>query len=223
MLNKVTQTAVSVCAVVLMILFTPLAAAQSPAESAASAAAAAALAAQSAQAASRAAAAAATSASAASGAQWTAPSSVALYGVPIVVLIGSLMAILAVQRALKPANWSLADALSEDVSLPVWRETTNAAGATTREPVLDKDQKPVLAPEMRASSSRVIALMGGVVLLFMYVGFGVFGLYGFGKNGRLPDEISAVVSYLVAGMTLFAPYVVNKFSSLFSGLTGGKA
>ena len=116
----------------------------------------------------------------------------------------------------------MADALSEEVNLPTWKETTDPSGVKTREPKLDKEDKPILAPEMRASTSRVIALMGMVVLLFMYIGFGVFALYGFGKVGRLPKEIDGVVSFLVAGMTLFAPYVVNKFSSLFQGLTGGK-
>ena len=222
MFKELIQTTATCLAVLLMALFTPLAAAQSSAESAASAAAAATQAGQAAQAASRLAAAAASSASAAGAVSWSAPSSFALYGVPVVVLIGSLMAILSVQRALKPGAWSLADALSEEVNLPVWKETTDAAGVKVREPVLDKDQKPVLAPEMRASSSRVIALMGGVVLIFMYVGFGVFALYGFGRNGRLPDEISGVVTFLVAGMTLFAPYLVNRFASVFQGLTGGK-
>jgi hypothetical protein len=116
----------------------------------------------------------------------------------------------------------LADGLSEEVNLPVWKETIDTAGVKTREPLLDKDQKPVLAPEMRASSSRVIALIGGIVLIFMYVGFGVFALYGFGRSGRLPDEINGVVSYLLAGMTLFAPYLVNRFASVFQGLSGGK-
>lgn len=202
--------------------FGPLAFAQTPAESASSAAAAAVLADRSAQAASKSAAAAASAASSPASPSWTPPSSWVLYGVPVVVLLGSLLAILAVQRALKPGTWSLADALSEEVSLPSWKETTDAAGVKTREPVLDKDQKPILVPEMRASTSRVIALMGMVVLLFMYIGFGVFALFGFGRTGQLPKEIEGVVSFLLAGMTLFAPYVVNKFSSLFQGLASGK-
>ena len=200
----------------------PMVLAQTAAESAASAGAAAVQADRSAQSAAKAAADVASAASAASASPWSAPNKFALYGVPLVVLLGSLMTILSIQRALKPGTWSLADALSEEVSLPTWKETTDPAGNKTREPVLDKDQKPVLAPEMRASTSRVIALMGSVVLLFMYVGFGVFALYGFGKNGQVPKEMDGVVSFLVAGMTLFAPYVVNKFSSLFKGLTGGK-
>lgn len=195
--------------------------AQSPVELAASAAKSASLAESSAQAASKSAAAAASAASS-TNTTWSAPNDLILYGVPVIVLLGSLMAILAIQRALKTSTFSLADALSEEVNLPSWKENKDTAGTITREPKLDKDDKPILAPEMRASTSRVIALMGMVVLLFMYIGFGVFALYGFGKTGRLPKEIDGVVSFLAAGMTLFAPYVVNKFSSLFQGLTGGK-
>lgn len=222
MYTRMTRAATSCLVALLMVLHWSEALAQTPAESAASAAVAAAQAERAAQSATLAAAQAASTGPGASSTPWIAPSQAMLYGVPIVVLVGSLLAILSVQRALKPGSWTLADALSEEVPLPVFREVTDAAGVKTREPLFDKDQKPVLAPEMRASSSRVIALMGGIVLVFMYVGFGVFALYGFGNSGRIPDEISGVVNYLVAGMTLFAPYVVNKFSSLFSGLTGGK-
>jgi hypothetical protein len=158
--------------------------------------------------------------------QWQPPSDWALYGVPIIVLFGSLITILAIRKAL-PANWSLSDALSEDVQMPVFKTVTTKSESgkpdvTTKEPVYDKDQKPILAPEMRASSSRLIALMGMIVILFMFIGFGAFALYGFGKNGSMPQGIDRVVSFLVAGMTLFAPYVVNKFASLLQGLTSGK-
>lgn len=157
---------------------------------------------------------------------WEPPGDVMLYGVPVIVFFGTLFTILAVRKSL-PANWSLADALAEDVPMPVRKETTtkgqNGAGdIVVDEPLYDKDGKPVLAPEMHASSSRLIALMGMIVILLMFVGFGVFALYGFGRNGAMPDGIGGVVQYLVAGMTLFAPYVVNKFSALFQGLTGSK-
>ncbi|MFH1167282.1 MAG: hypothetical protein V1852_24970 [Pseudomonadota bacterium] len=64
--------------------------------------------------------------------------------------------------------------------------------------------------------------MGMIVILFMFIGFGIFALYGFGKTGSMPQGIDRVVSFLMAGMTLFAPYIVNKFASLFQGLIGGK-
>lgn len=61
-----------------------------------------------------------------------------------------------------------------------------------------------------------------IVILFMFIGFGSFALYGFGKTGSMPQGIDRVVNFLMAGMTLFAPYIVNKFASLFQDLTDGK-
>ena len=157
---------------------------------------------------------------------WSPPNDIALYSVPIIVLFGSLIAVAVIRKSL-PADWSLADALSEEVTLQVVKEVTtkgqNGAGdVVTKEPLYDNEGKPVLAPVLKASSSRLIALMGMLAILFMFLGFGSFALYGFGKVGALPESTERVVNFLVAGMTLFAPYLVNKFASLFQGLTGGK-
>ncbi|TRW95145.1 hypothetical protein [Candidatus Methylobacter oryzae] len=157
---------------------------------------------------------------------WIAPSEWMLYSVPIVVFLGTIIGITNVRKAL-PETWSLADALSEEVAIKPATKTTTTHDAngnlvTIVEDVLDKDDKPVLLPEMRASSSRVIALMGMIAIMFMYIGFGIFALYSFGAAGELSDELKGVVSYLVSGMTLFAPYAVNKFASQFEGLTGAK-
>ncbi|WP_024912159.1 hypothetical protein [Chania multitudinisentens] len=156
---------------------------------------------------------------------WTPPGNVFLYMIPIVVIFGSAVVILAIRSSL-PKEWSLADALSEDVQLPVIQEVItknqNGVETVTRGPIYDINGKPVLVPVMKASSSRLIALMGMLVILFMFIGFGSFVLYGFGKTGNAPESIDQIVRFLAAGMTLFAPYVVNKFSSLFQGLTSGK-
>ncbi|MCH8618048.1 hypothetical protein [Undibacterium sp. TS12] len=150
------------------------------------------------------------------------PNDFFLYFIPTVVLIGSFMAILAVRGALKSTSWSLADALSEEVDLPVFKEITDTQGVKTREPVYGKDEKPVLVPEMRASSSRVVALMGMIAILFLFIGFGVFILFSFGNTGKVPPSSDQVVHFLFGGLTLFAPYVVNKFASVFQGLSGSK-
>lgn len=212
----------------LIVVGTPPASAQTEAIVAANqASAAAASAQQAAKAAAKAAEAAASSASAAAvNSSWIPPSDIAIYLVPIIVLFGSLIAILAIRKSL-PDSWSLADALSEEVPLPVIKEVTTkgqngAPDVVTEEPLYDKEGKPVLIPVLKASSSRVIALMGMLSILFMFIGFGTFALYGFGKTGNAPESVSDIVKFLAAGMTLFAPYVVNKFASLFQGLTGSK-
>lgn len=141
------------------------------------------------------------------------------------VLFGSLISMLAIKRSTS-ANWSLDDALSEEVLLPSSKKTTgkDASGndISTEEPFCSSDNKPVLIPIMKASSSRLIALMGMFAILFMFIGFGIFALYGFAKTGTIPKSLENATSFLAAGMALFAPYVVNKFATLFQGLTGTK-
>lgn len=158
---------------------------------------------------------------------WKAPSEWLLYLVPLVAFFCALIGILSIKKSL-PSNWSLADALSEEVAIKPATKTTTTKGlnggpdVVVEEQLLDKDGKPVLLPEMRASSSRVIALMGMVAILIMYIGFGTFALYAYGISGEVSSGIDRVINFLVAGMTLFAPYAVNKFASLFQGISGGK-
>jgi hypothetical protein len=40
-------------------------------------------------------------------------------------------------------------------------------------------------------------------------GNATFALYGVAKTGKMPESTDTIVKFLVAGMTLFAPYVVN--------------
>lgn len=133
------------------------------------------------------------------------PASFLAYGVPIIVLVSALFAIQRIKKAL-PANWSIAEALSEEVPITPVKDASGAI-------LFDKEGKPILLPEMKASSSRVIALMGMVAILVMYIGFGVFALYTYGMEGKL-DKMDGVISFLMAGLTLFAPYAVNKVSSM---------
>lgn len=107
--------------------------------------------------------------------------------------------------AAKPA-WSLADALSEDVVLTP--EDANG-------PRFDPNNKALMATELKASSSRLIAFVGAIVSVFLFLGFGTFSLYQFGMTGQMPG-IGDVLKFLAAGSTLFVPYTVNKLSSLGS-------
>jgi hypothetical protein len=66
------------------------------------------------------------------------------------------------------------------------------------------------------------ALMGTVVILLLFLGFGAVAIFSFASTGSLPKSMDQVVSFLLAGLTLFAPYAVNKFSKVFEGLMPGK-
>lgn len=149
-----------------------------------------------------------------------------VYLVFFIVIFGTLLSILVIRKSL-PKEWSLADALSEDVELSATtevKESKNGVDTVTKTPLYDGDGKPFLVTEMKASSSRLIALIGMLVILFMYIGFGSLLLLDFGKNNKIsdPDALSEIIKFLAAGMTLFAPYLVNKFASLFQGLTSNK-
>jgi hypothetical protein len=128
------------------------------------------------------------------------------------------MALIRAALACAKPKWSLADALSEETEVTFM--APDAAGRLT--PQTDASGKPVMIVEMRASISRVIALMGMMVILLMFLGFGVFCLYSFALTGRMPESVGEIVKFLLAGLTLFAPYVVNKFSTVFQGLSPGR-
>ena len=144
---------------------------------------------------------------------WAAPQGWFVYLVILIVLVGTLVALLLIRSALYRSEWSLADALSEDTD--VTATTVNAAGQ--KEPLF-RDDKPVTVTEMRASASRLIALMGMMAILLMFMGFGSFSLYSFAMTGTMSAQVDKVIYFLSSGMTLFAPYVVNKFASIFESL-----
>lgn len=149
-----------------------------------------------------------------------------IYLVFFIVIFGTLLSILVIRNSL-PKAWSLADALSEDVELSATEEvkaTRDGTDTVTKKPLHDDAGRPRLVKEMKASSSRLIALIGMLVILFMYIGFGSLLLLDFGRNGKIsnPDALSEIIKFQIAGMTLFAPYLVNKVSSLFQGLTSSK-
>ncbi len=85
-------------------------------------------------------------------------------------------------------NWSLAGALYES------GDASSGAGG-----------KP--------SSSRIIAFLGMLVLLVIYIGFGYVALWNVLHNQELPN----INGFLLTGLSLFAPYAANQFKSLIGG------
>ncbi len=139
---------------------------------------------------------------------WVAPDPGFTYAVIIVVFLAILIIFAAVGRVLGSQNskWSLADALSEETDLTV--DDDNHKPYTVNGVVVKKT-------EMRASSSRLIAFIGTIAILMLFLGFGAFILWNFANTGAITGA-SDIRNYLFAGLTLFAPYVVNKFSSVFA-------
>lgn len=142
---------------------------------------------------------------------WAPPADWFIYLIIIAVLLGSLVSILLIRAALSTNGWSLSDALSEEIDITEKDDSGK--------PVMDASNKPLIVRKLCPSSSRMVALMGMIVILFMFLAFGSFPLFYFAKTGEMPSSLDDVVKFLVAGLTLFAPYAVNKFSSFFEGLT----
>jgi hypothetical protein len=145
-------------------------------------------------------------------------SPVLVYFIIIFVLILILFGIATVRVALLNSTWSLADALSEEVEV-TFKEKIDGEYI----PKFDDNLKAVMVTQLAPSSSRLIAFIGLIAILAMFVGFGAFSLYYFAFGDGIPKGLDDVIKFLLAGMTMFAPYVVNKFASIFDWMTPKKS
>jgi hypothetical protein len=146
-----------------------------------------------------------------------------LYSLIAILVIGMVCVLCWIRHSLVKSGWSLSDALSEDVVLPVFKESTDATGALIQEQVFNPaNNAAVLAPQLRGSTSRLIALMGMVAILMLFICFGAVAIFSFGKTGSIPDGVEKIVGFLMTGTALFAPYALNKLISVFQTGTIGK-
>ncbi|MEB3324393.1 MAG: C39 family peptidase [Cyanobacteriota bacterium] len=147
-----------------------------------------------------------------------------VYALTLMVILGAFVGLFLVKRRLTKEGWSLANALSEPTRLTIpvemrWTESGGdrmamGLGATASSHVIrGADGTPMAMTLLEASSSRMIATLGGLGILMLYMGFGGFALYSFGLTCQLPDSMPAVSTFLLSGLSLFAPYVANKIST----------
>jgi len=147
-----------------------------------------------------------------------------VYGLTLIVTLGAFVAIFLVKRRLTKEGWSLANALSEPTRLTIpaemrWTESggdrmaLGLGAAASSKVIRGADGTPMAMTMLEASSSRMIATIGGVAILMLYMGFGSFALYSFGLTCQLPASMPAVSTFLLSGLSLFAPYLANKIST----------
>lgn len=120
----------------------------------------------------------------------------------------ALYGVFKVLQSVDPRKWSISDALSEDTEVTL----LDANG----KPVPDANGQPQKVTKLVASSSRLIALLGLIGILSLFF---IQGLIFFWKSahGEAISQPAADFSrYLLYGMVMFAPYIVNKFSSIFT-------
>jgi hypothetical protein len=113
-------------------------------------------------------------------------------------------------RALGTSTWSLADAVSEEITVTV----LDANGI----PIKDAQGVPEQVTKLGASTSRLIALMGLFAILLLYLGMGAVVLFYFGTGQGTPPGLIDATKFLLSGLTLFAPYIVNKFAGVFQAM-----
>ncbi|MEN3809736.1 hypothetical protein ABD440_04755 [Chromobacterium piscinae] len=109
-----------------------------------------------------------------------------------------LTALIGVVRGLRAGGWRLSHALMEEAALPEGTPPP-AAGAM---------------PPMAPSVSRLIAMVGTIVLGSFFLAIGYYVLWQL-CNGQSIEAAQGTWSYFAGGATLFLPYGVNKLSSVF--------
>ncbi|RKP53545.1 hypothetical protein D7S86_14775 [Pararobbsia silviterrae] len=107
--------------------------------------------------------------------------------------------LLVVLKALRTQNWNLAQALSEEAKLQDGTPTP-AAG-----------DLPPLVP----SSSRLIALIGTIILATFFIGIGFYVVWQL-CSGHDINTANTAWAFFASGATLFLPYGINKASSVLS-------
>lgn len=138
-----------------------------------------------------------------------------------------LVAVVAVSKRLGNSDWSIAEALSEEAegvtALPVAAPTLAlAASASAEAPGVLVPAATTVAPARRpvmlASTSRLIALFGMLGNMTLFMAYGFVSLWFAGKGVAKPELIDQLTKLMTYGLVMFAPYTVNKFSTVFDGL-----
>ena len=113
----------------------------------------------------------------------------------LIIMFGTVISVCGsigvIAKRLQTSGWSLKDALTEPTPAPV-------AGAP--------------APVGASSSSRLIALLGMVVIMILFVSVGLVAMWQFAENDHV--DLSQFQSYFLAGASLFVPYMFNQIRNI---------
>lgn len=134
--------------------------------------------------------------------------------------IGFVVAILAYSLILlRAAKW-----LAAELNRPL-NPTVGATSPTIAQGMLLEKTPPAAPPAggqapsqaPTGSFSRVAGAMGAVALAALFASGGYWLLYSafFTSSKDMSTAITGFTTYLLAGMTMFAPYAANQFSTIF--------
>jgi hypothetical protein len=116
---------------------------------------------------------------------------VLLCGAMVVLGCGSVLTlVLRAHGDARARRWRLTDALSEDVAY--------------------SDEAGHSVTLLTASASRLIAVLGLIVILSMYIGLGLLTLHAFAVGKATPSAVETMLKFLAGGAGLFLPYLANQ-------------
>jgi hypothetical protein len=133
------------------------------------------------------------------GVVWSTPQLSVAYILIGFLLLGTTLAILSVRDILATSTWSLAEALSEQTTVSV-DDPANPSHKIDR-------------TISKSSMSRLIAMMGMMAILILYISIGCACLWTLTQKGTFPDSALQGAAFLTSGISLFIPYVANKATS----------
>jgi hypothetical protein len=122
----------------------------------------------------------------------------AIFWITLVIVTAfiALLMLSVIRGLMGSQEWTFADALSEEADP-------------------QPSPPPAGKPVMVASSSRLIAFLGLIVILALFLGVGYYLLWCLFTQTPL-SQLDNTTKYFYSGLVLFAPYIVNKFSDAFS-------
>jgi len=119
----------------------------------------------------------------------------------IVALVAAFMVRASLGKNSTGGSWLLADALSEPDTIIA---TDGANGGTA-------------APRLVASSSRLIAMLGLLVILILFLAIGSAVVLQLLYTGQTPD-LAGITQYFFGGVALFIPYMANQVKDAIAAL-----
>lgn len=125
-------------------------------------------------------------------------------GIALVVVVGGLSS----------GQWSLTDALTDKEAQVTRTKQKLVFDARTRKLTADPTQPPEETTVPAASASRLIALVGTVVLTGIMLGVGYGMVWSLFTRGEVP-KLDGIGPYLLGGSALFAPYAFNQLKDAF--------
>jgi len=132
-----------------------------------------------------------------------------------------LFAFATLRTSLAGSKWNLADALSEaeaqqNPSAGTGGASPSAAAGTSGGGGSAAGNQG--APVMSASSSRLIAFVGMIIISALYLGVGYYTLWAlfFGQAQEI-ENVKQTGTLFLTGSALFAPYAFNKLADVFKG------